>query len=33
MNNKVYEKTIYEIVPGFLVNMFCLYILEKFNKK
>ena len=25
-------KTIYEIVPGFLVNMFCLYILEKFNK-
>lgn len=25
-------KIIYEIVPGFLVNMFCLYILEKFIK-
>lgn len=25
-------KIIYEIVPGFLVNMICLYILEKFNK-
>ena len=25
-------KTIYEIVPGFLINMICLYILEKFNK-
>jgi sodium/proline symporter len=25
-------KKIYEIVPGFLVNMFCLYILEKFIK-
>ena len=25
-------KKIYEIVPGFLINIICLYILEKFNK-
>ena len=31
-NQSGLRKIIYEIVPGFLVNMFCLYILEKFNK-